>query len=243
MALLALTGPALFPYFVCRLLKISSFKSPYSETLPPPEQDAQKRSDTRRLLRQAQDELTWGVRPEDGIRLKVHGLMITQEIDKARALYEAHGRALREDGRVHELLGSYREAIAHTYQAMAEEGVLTACAQCARGPSGSCCFEGVEDWYDPVLLLINLLLGVPLPSGREIPNACFFVGPGGCKLRGRYAFCVNFLCPKLNAQIRNGNLLRTGGQELLCGWELEREIRRRINPGAGRPLPQQGSGP
>jgi hypothetical protein len=169
--------------------------------------------------------------------------MIAQEIDKARALYDAHGSALREDGRVHELLENYREAIARTYQTMAEEGVLKACAQCARGPSGSCCFEGVEGWYDPVLLLINLLLDVPLPSGREISNACFFVGPGGCKLRGRYAFCVNFLCPKLNTQTENGNLLRTSGQELLCGWELEKEIRRRITPGTGRPVPKQGIRP
>ncbi|RPJ23092.1 MAG: hypothetical protein EHM26_00460 [Desulfobacteraceae bacterium] len=154
--------------------------------------------------------------------------MVPQEIDKAKAFYDAHGSALREDQRVHELLENYRKAIARTYEAMAEEGVLKACSQCAQGPSGSCCFEGVEDWYDPVLLLINLLLDVPLPSQREIPEACFFVGQGGCKLRGRYAFCVNFLCPKLSTGTKNGKLLRTTGEELLCGWELEKEIRRRI---------------
>ena len=108
---------------------------------------------------------------------------------------------------------------------MAEGGVLKACSQCAQGPAGSCCFEGVEDWYDPVLLLINLLLDAPLPSQREIPKACFFVGQGGCKLRGRYAFCVNFLCPKLNAGREDGELLRATGEELLCGWELEKAIR------------------
>jgi len=156
--------------------------------------------------------------------------MIAQEIDKAKAFYDTYGSALREDERVHELLENYRKAIACTYQAMAEEGVLKACSQCAQGPSGSCCFEGVEDWYDPVLLLINLLLGVPLPSGREIPKGCFFVGQGGCKLRGRYAFCVNFLCPNLSRGTKAGTLLRTTGEELLCGWELEKEIRRRIDP-------------
>jgi hypothetical protein len=169
--------------------------------------------------------------------------LITQEINRARALYDAYGSALREDDRVHELLGNYREAIARSYRAMDEEGVLAACAQCARGSSGSCCFEGVEDWYDPVLLLINLLLGVPLPSRREMPNACFFVGPGGCKLRGRYAFCVNFLCPKLNTPAKSGKLSRSGGQELLCGWELEREIRRRINSGTAWPVPAQAIRP
>jgi hypothetical protein len=159
--------------------------------------------------------------------------MVAQEIYKAKAFYDAYGNALREDQRVQDLIEDYRKAIARTYEAMAEEGILKACSQCAQGPSGSCCFEGVEDWYDPVLLLINLLLDVPLPSQREIPKACFFVGQGGCKLLGRYAFCVNFMCPKLGAEMKNGKLLHTTGEELLCGWELEKIIRRRIASGTG----------
>ena len=166
--------------------------------------------------------------------------MVAQEIYKAKAFYDAYGSALREDQRVHELLENYRKAIARTYEAMAEEGVLKACSQCAQGPPGSCCFEGVEDWYDPVLLLINLLMEVPLPSQREIPEACFFVGRNGCKLRGRYAFCVNFLCPKLNARREDGKLLRATGEELFCGWELEKAIRHRINSGAAQAVPIPG---
>ena len=167
--------------------------------------------------------------------------MIVQEINKAKAFQHAYGSVLREDQRVHELLEAYREAIARTTRAMAEEGVLKACSECAQGPSGSCCFEGVEDWYDPILLLINLLLDVPLPFQREIPKACFFVGQDGCKLRGRYAFCVNFLCPKLSKGIKNGRLLRATGEELLSGWELEKEIRRRIASGTGRGFSQRNS--
>lgn len=165
--------------------------------------------------------------------------MIAQEINKAKAFYDAHGSGLKEDQKVQRLLEDYRKAIARTDQAMAEGGVLKACARCAQGPSGSCCFEGVEDWYDPVLLLINLLLDVPLPSQREIPEACFFVGQAGCKLRGRYAFCVNFLCPKLSAGIKNGKLLRATGDELLRGWELEKEIRRRIAAGKGEDMSER----
>jgi hypothetical protein len=167
--------------------------------------------------------------------------MILQEIDKAKAFYDAHGSALLDDKSVQELLGKYRKAIARTYEAMAEGGVLKACSECAQGPEGSCCFEGVEDWYDPVLLLINLLLDVALPCKREIPKACFFVGQSGCKLHGRYAFCVNFLCPKLSAGIKNGKLLATTGEELLCGWELEKEVRRRISSGTGRDFSQRNS--
>lgn len=166
--------------------------------------------------------------------------MIAQEINKATALYEAYGSVLREDRTVQGLLENYRKAIALTYEAMAEEGVLKACAQCAQGPSGSCCFEGVEDWYDPVLLLINLLLDVPLPSRREIPEACFFVGRNGCKLRGRYAFCVNFLCPKLSEATKGGKLFRSTGEELLCGWELEKEIRLRMESSPRQELQKQG---
>jgi hypothetical protein len=162
--------------------------------------------------------------------------MVAREINKAQAYYAAYGSALREDQRVCELLENYRKAIARTYDAMAEEGVVSACSDCAQGSTGSCCFEGVEDWYDPVLLLVNLLLDIPLPSQREIPKACFFVGLGGCKLLGRYAFCVNFLCPKLRAGIKNGKLLAATGEELLCGWELEKEIRRRIASGPRKDL-------
>ena len=166
--------------------------------------------------------------------------MVAQEINKARAFYETYGSALRGDERVQELLDDYRKAIARNHEAMAEGGVLKACSQCAQGPAGSCCFEGVEDWYDPVLLLINLLMDVPLPSQREIPKTCFFVGQGGCKLRGRYAFCVNFLCPKLNAGREDGKLLRATGEELFRGWELEKAIRHRINSGAAQAVPIPG---
>jgi hypothetical protein len=165
--------------------------------------------------------------------------MVVQEIEKAKAFYSAYGSVLRGDEGVQGLLDDYRKAIAHTYEAMAEGGVMRACSQCAQSPAGSCCFEGVEDWYDPVLLLINLLLDVSLPSRREISKACFFVGQAGCKLLGRYAFCVNFLCPRLNAGREDGKLLRAAGEELFCGWELEKAIRRRINLGAGQAVPVQ----
>jgi len=166
--------------------------------------------------------------------------MIAQEISKATALYDAYGSILRKDRTVQGLLEKYRKAIDATYEAMGDEGVLSACAECAQSPSGSCCFQGVEDWYDPVLLLINLLLDVSLPSRREIPEACFFVGEKGCKLRGRYAFCVNFLCPKLTEATKSAKLLRFTGEELLCGWELEKEIRRRIESWSRQELQEQG---
>jgi hypothetical protein len=43
----------------------------------------------------------------------------------------------------------------------------------------------VEEWYDPVLLLINRLLGADLPERREVPDNCFFLGEKGCKIPAR----------------------------------------------------------
>ena len=45
--------------------------------------------------------------------------MVAQQIDKAKALYDAYGSALRDDQRVHVLIENYRNAIARTYGAMA----------------------------------------------------------------------------------------------------------------------------
>ena len=47
--------------------------------------------------------------------------MVAQEINKAKAFYDAYGSSLREDERVHELLENYRGAITRTCEVMAEE--------------------------------------------------------------------------------------------------------------------------
>jgi uncharacterized SAM-dependent methyltransferase len=47
--------------------------------------------------------------------------MVAQEIDKAKAFYDARGSALLGDEKVHELLENYRRAITRTYEVMAEE--------------------------------------------------------------------------------------------------------------------------
>jgi hypothetical protein len=47
--------------------------------------------------------------------------MVVQEINKAKAFYDAYGSALLGDEKVHELLENYRRAITRTYEVMAEE--------------------------------------------------------------------------------------------------------------------------
>ncbi|NTU48675.1 MAG: hypothetical protein HGA84_06680, partial [Syntrophobacteraceae bacterium] len=153
---------------------------------------------------------------------------IHREIFMARVLHEQYGGELLADPRVLEFLGQYRGAIEKTGKAMREMGVHRACASCAGKGSGSCCFPGIEEGYDHVLLLINLLLGHSVPDAGEFPGSCMFVGDRGCKLFARYYFCVHFLCPGLHEvldPVAVKALLRLVGEELHAGWELEQVLR------------------
>jgi hypothetical protein len=155
--------------------------------------------------------------------------MIEKKIEEAGRLHARWSKDLSMQREVVEGIEKYRGAIALTSGQMVRAGVIRACSSCAAGSGGSCCFCGVEEWYDDILLLMNLLLDVALPERREVPDGCFFVGEKGCRLSARHAFCVNYLCPTLRESIEaseRSNLLAVTGDELLCGWELEKVLRR-----------------
>ena len=157
-------------------------------------------------------------------------------IDAAKGIYERHGKMFMSNSSVRDLVRQYRVANMRTQCMMADLGIVEACTACATSASGSCCFCGVEDWYDHVLLLVNLLLGSPIPRQRGFSDACLFVGPKGCLLMARHAFCVNYLCPTLTDRLSKANvkeLLSTAGHELYLGWELERWIRNRLGEQEG----------
>lgn len=147
-------------------------------------------------------------------------------VQQAYALYQRHGKTLLSDPAVVEGLEAYCQSLEQTRQAMKDTRVVSACTICA-GRTGSCCSREVEEWYDPVLLLINLLLGAKLPGFREIPDQCLFLGKNGCTLLARYAFCLNYLCPDLKKEIgprTARELLQIIGHELAMGWDLERAL-------------------
>ena len=159
---------------------------------------------------------------------------LREEVARARALHALHGKSLSDDPRIACLLEKYRDAIVRSGRQMEEEGVWAACARCARMGHGSCCFKGIEDEYDHILLLVNLLFGVDLPDDPAVPESCFFLGEKGCRLKGRYYFCVNYLCPDLQDALEPAamrELLRIVGEELSAGWELEHALR--LIPGIG----------
>ncbi len=149
---------------------------------------------------------------------------IREQVDRARGIYASWGRAIGSDKELSCLVERYRRAIGRTRKIMATSGMVAACTRCALKTPGGCCFQDVETWYDPVLLLMNLLMGCDMPARREIAAGCFFLGEKGCKLLARYSFCINYLCPHLKALLGpsgTGRFVRVAGQELLRGSELE----------------------
>lgn len=159
--------------------------------------------------------------------------VVLKMLQHAGRLFDRFGAALRADALIQPLLAAYAAAIDRSNARMREVGVVEACTDCATKGPGSCCFPGIEDGYDPVLLLINQLMGCPPPLEREVASSCFFVGPQGCRLKARYYFCLHYLCPDLMRLLGPAgaqDLLTTIGKELAAGWLLEQAIRRRLGP-------------
>lgn len=148
---------------------------------------------------------------------------------RAKALYERFGEEMLNNHGLFELMETYRKTIANSYELMLEMGIIKRCTECAQNEKASgCCFQGVEEWYDHILLLINFLLGVQVANFRKVVEGCLFVGKRGCTLLARHAFCVNYLCPALNSFLTNSKkekLRSLTGHELYRGWEVEKAIR------------------
>lgn len=144
---------------------------------------------------------------------------------KARSLLETYGPQLAADPEQARLLGEYHQEILRSHGLMLAKLVFADCEVCAGVDGGvSCCFEGAEDWYYPLLLLANLLMGVEPSLDRRRPGDCLFNGQRGCELLARYGICLNFFCPDLCARLGEADLLllrRAVGRELEAGrlWE------------------------
>lgn len=105
------------------------------------------------------------------------------------------------DPAVADLLTRLRKAVADSRQAMVAAGIADECRQCERYEGGSCCGADLENRYTGTLLLINLLLGIELPSKRTAPSNCHFLGHAGCRLLARQVICINYLCRKITDRI------------------------------------------
>jgi hypothetical protein len=126
---------------------------------------------------------------------------IAAKIAWAETQLRERGQLLRADPPVAELLERLLPATEASKQAMIDAGIVDICATCERDEGGSCCGAGLENRYDGVTLLINLLLGVDLPAERGDPASCHFLGPAGCLLRARDVICVNFVCTAITERV------------------------------------------
>lgn len=147
-------------------------------------------------------------------------------------LHEQYGEAMINDNGLSNLVEKYRKAIMSTQELMQEVGITEACAVCAGKRDGSCCYRGVEAWYDHMLLFVNLMLGVEISGFRDLQGGCLFVCSKGCTLLARHSFCVNYVCPSLKDLLERAQteqFISGAGAELFLGWELERSIRNWIH--------------
>ncbi len=156
---------------------------------------------------------------------------IEDKVAWALRTFREQGSALRDDGTIARLLDQLRAESSASREAMVTEGVVAVCRRCDERGGGSCCGAGIEDRYDGITLLINLLLGVVLPQERERDGGCFFLGPEGCVLQARDVICINFMCGEVSDAIGEPALARlreVEGGEVQTLFVLHDRIRRML---------------
>jgi hypothetical protein len=156
---------------------------------------------------------------------------IYEKIEQAHNLLETCGSSLTEDPHIHTLLRKLRDCIESTNQSMVTLGVVAECKNCEEREGGSCCGSGIENKYDAVLLLINLLLGFSLENQEPSKNSCSFLGKKGCTLTARHVLCVNYICQKLQKKLTREELIALqtcAGEELDTLFILHEAIKKHI---------------
>jgi hypothetical protein len=169
-------------------------------------------------------------------------LTIQKKITRARDLLKSWEVELRAERSLHDSLDYLQACIEASRQIMAEIGVVTECRRCEEEEGGSCCGSGIENRYNEVLLLINLLLGVSLPEGADRTKSCYFLGERGCTLVARHVLCVNYLCARLRERLTPAQLSRlqaASGEELETEFRLHEAIKRFLSRRADGPHPSR----
>ncbi len=136
---------------------------------------------------------------------------------------------MNRDLRVRNLYERLKGNLEASRDVMLEFGVVDACRRCDEEEGGSCCGAGIENKYNPTLLLLNLLWGVDLPDARASANSCFFLGKYGCGLKVRHVLCVNYLCLPIQKKLEGDRLIRlqtTVGDELDTVFLLHETVKK-----------------
>ena len=143
---------------------------------------------------------------------------IEEKVRWAENCYKTNKDFFLADDRVNELLIKFKKAAELSHISMKEEGVEEQCRGCVEMEGGSCCGKGLEDRYSGVLILINFLLEMKIPSKRYDPKGCFFLSDRGCSLLARHVICINYVCKKITDRIEPEKMARLRDRE---GVELE----------------------
>ena len=156
---------------------------------------------------------------------------IEEKIEQAKDLFGTFVDSLLQDPSIRVLLQELRGSIENTNQSMLTLGVIAECKGCEEEEGGSCCGAGIENKYDAVLLLINLLLGSPLQNPEPVGNSCYFLGKNGCTLTARHVLCVNYICEKLQRKLTREKLISLqtyAGKELNTLFFLHEAIKKKM---------------
>ncbi len=125
---------------------------------------------------------------------------IEAKLSWARDCAGVLGETLLQDDATALLLGRLKAAIRDSHAAMIQLGIVEECRTCEEMRGGSCCGLGLENYYSGVLLLINMLLDVDVPTERFDRRSCFFLGSSGCRLAVRDVICINYLCEEVTSR-------------------------------------------
>lgn len=153
---------------------------------------------------------------------------VDAKIDWAEDCFEREGLRLLEDQDLAELLRTLNYAVHRSREIMSRTGIADLCSECEEKEGGSCCGAGLEKNFSATLLLINRLLGVPLPPDRKEPSSCFFLSSTGCTLVARHVLCINYVCNKITSRIAPDQLaaLREAeGEEVLLLFQVNEKVR------------------
>jgi hypothetical protein len=165
------------------------------------------------------------------------GSSIEEKIKTARQLYYSWAHQLRREQHIHELMHQLEQCLENSHVAMLELGIVETCKHCDEEDGGSCCGAGLENKFDTLLLLMNLLLGVSLPERHQRPDSCYLLSDTGCVLRVRLVLCVDYLCPRILKGLSRDELIRLqniSGDELLTGFKLYDALKKFMRKAAGR---------
>jgi hypothetical protein len=156
---------------------------------------------------------------------------IQKKIEQAHDLYSVWGGLLRQDHLISTLIHKLQRCLENTREKMLALQVVSECKSCEEEEGGSCCGSGIENKYDPVLLLINLLLAGSLENHEPVGNSCYFLGKNGCTLTARHVLCVDYICDKLRKKLTREELLALqtcAGEELDTLFFLKEALKKRL---------------